>query len=81
MAFLSGRLYGTAQSMDLILETSQSRYDTLNRYYDGAQHLKQLGLAIPPELKRFTVIVNWPRVVADSRVDRLDMKRLPRRRR
>lgn len=74
MAFLSGRLYGTAQSMDLILETSQSRYDTLNRYYDGAQHLKQLGLAIPPELKRFTVIVNWPRVVADSRVDRLDMK-------
>lgn len=47
MAFLSGRLYETAQSMDLILETSQSRYDTLNRYYDGAQHLKQLGLAIP----------------------------------
>lgn len=74
MAFLSGRLYETAQSMDLILETSQSRYDTLNRYYDGAQHLKQLGLAIPPELKQFTVIVNWPRVVADSRVDRLDMK-------
>lgn len=74
MAFLSGLLYETAQKMDQILETTQSRYDLLNRYYDGAQHLKQLGLAIPPELKQFTVIVNWPRVVADSRVDRLDMK-------
>lgn len=74
MAILTGQAYEAAQKMDQILETTQYHYDTLNRYYDGAQHLKQLGLAIPPELKRFTVIVNWPRVVADSRVDRLDMK-------
>lgn len=49
-------------------------FGRLDRYVDGQQHLRQLGLAIPPELERFTVIVNWPRVVAESRVDRLDLK-------
>lgn len=74
MAFLTGEAYEVAQKLDGILETSQTHYDRLNRYYNGEQQLKQLGLAIPPELKQFTVIVNWPRVVADSRVDRLDLK-------
>lgn len=57
-----------------IIVASTPVYDRLDRYFDGQQHLKQLGLAIPPELERFTVIVNWPRVVGESRVDRLDMK-------
>lgn len=57
-----------------VVQASMPVYDRLDRYVDGAQHLRQLGLAIPPDLKRFTVIVNWPRVVAESRVDRLDMK-------
>ena len=57
-----------------IIVASTPTYDVLDRYFDGQQHLKQLGLAIPPELERFTVIVNWPRVVGESRVDRLDMK-------
>jgi hypothetical protein len=53
--------------------------DRLDRYYDGIQRLEQLGLAIPPELMRFTVVVNWPRVVVDAVADRLDVKgfRLP----
>lgn len=57
-----------------IIVASTPVYDRLDRYFDGQQHLKQLGLAIPLELERFTVIVNWPRVVGESRVDRLDMK-------
>ena len=60
---LSDQLYGAAEM-----------FGRLDRYVDGQQHLRQLGLAIPPELERFTVIVNWPRVVAESRVDRLDLK-------
>jgi hypothetical protein len=53
--------------------------DTLDAYYDGQQRLEQLGLAIPPNLMRFTVVVNWPRVVVDAVADRLDVKgfRLP----
>lgn len=36
------------------------------RYYLGTQRIEQLGLAIPPSMRRFLVIVNWPRVVADT---------------
>lgn len=57
-----------------VITASTPVYERLDRYFDGRQHLQQLGLAIPPELERFTVIVNWPRVVGESRVDRLDLK-------
>lgn len=73
MATVPALVLNAGQRLAQQLEASQQRYDTLNRYYDGEQILDQLGLAIPPKLKTFTVIVNWPRVVADSRVDRLDL--------
>lgn len=61
------------------LGAAQLVFDTADAYYDGMQRLEQLGLAIPPELAKFTVIVNWPRVVVDAIADRLDLKgfRLP----
>ncbi|WP_052056355.1 phage portal protein [Rhodococcoides fascians] len=61
------------------LSAAQPTFDLLDGYYDGLQRLEQLGLAIPPELLKFTVVVNWPRVVADALNERLDPKgfRLP----
>lgn len=61
------------------LDTQQHKFDVADAYYDGAQRLEMLGLAIPPELQRFTVIVAWPGMVADAVVDRLEVKgfRLP----
>lgn len=61
------------------LTLAQPLFDTADAYYDGQQRLEVLGLAIPPELARFTVIVNWPGVVVDAIADRLDVKgfRLP----
>lgn len=56
------------------LTTLRPTLDLLDRYYDGQQRLEQLGLAIPPELQSFTVVVNWPRVVADARTARLEVK-------
>ncbi|HCS2945745.1 TPA: hypothetical protein OQU49_004350, partial [Shigella flexneri] len=56
------------------LSSAQTVFDTADGYYDGMQRLEQLGLAIPPELAKFTVIVNWPRVVVDAIADRLDVK-------
>lgn len=50
------------------------RFDNADRYYDGAQRLEQLGLAIPEELMRFTVIVNWPRIAVDARAERIEPK-------
>lgn len=71
MAFSTDYLFDRLRN---VIVASTPIYETLDRYFDGSQHLRQLGLAIPPELDRFTVIVNWPRVVGESRVDRLDMK-------
>lgn len=53
----------------------RSRIETfrLNEYYEGLHRLEQLGLAIPDELRRFTVCVNWPRRTVDSIEARLDV--------
>lgn len=55
------------------LTASRQRTRLLNDYYEGIHRLEQLGLAIPEELKRFTVCVNWPRVVVDAVEQRLDV--------
>lgn len=64
----------TFDSLKAELGAAQHVFDTADAYYDGQQRLEVLGLAIPPELARFTVIVNWPRVVVDAIADRLDIK-------
>lgn len=41
--------------------------DVLNdRYYEGLQRLEHIGLAVPPELRRFEMIPNWCRTVVDT---------------
>lgn len=46
----------------------------LSAYYEGSQRVEQLGLAIPPSLRRFETVVNWPRMVVDELERRLDVK-------
>lgn len=46
----------------------------MDAYYEGSQRLDQIGLAVPPELRRFETVVNWPRVVVDEVVRRLDVR-------
>lgn len=56
------------------LGQDRSRLERLNAYYEGMQRLEQLGLAVPPELRRFVTIVNWPRIAADAVEERLDVE-------
>lgn len=48
--------------------------DRYNDIYEGLHRLKQLGLAIPPELERFSVILDWPRISVDAVEQRLDVQ-------
>lgn len=48
----------------------------LNRYYEGMQRLEHIGLAVPPELRRFETVVNIPRMAVDEVERRLDVKSL-----
>lgn len=46
----------------------------LDGYYEGQQRLEHIGLAVPPELRRFETVLNWCRTVVDSVSDRMRMK-------
>jgi hypothetical protein len=52
--------------LSLKLRRAQGDLLRLDAYYEGIWRLEQLGLAVPPELRRFVTIVNWPRTVADT---------------
>lgn len=56
------------------LDGLTSGYDLMDAYYRGLQRVEQLGLAVPPELRRFLVIVGWPQVAVDSLEERLDLE-------
>jgi hypothetical protein len=47
-------------------ENSRVDDELLLRYYLGAQRVEQLGMAIPPSMRRFLVVANWPRVLVDT---------------
>lgn len=54
--------------------TAQQNAKLLDGYYRGVQRLAQLGLAVPPELRGFVTVVNWPRVAVDAVEERLDVE-------
>lgn len=54
-----------------IRSTADERF---RRYYQGTQRLEQIGLAVPPDLRRFETVVNWPRLALDSLNERLEVK-------
>ena len=47
-------------------ESAGTADEGMLRYYQGRQRLEQIGLTIPPSLRRFVVVANWPRVVVDT---------------
>lgn len=48
----------------------------LSAYYEGAQRVEYLGLAVPPELRRFETVLNIPRMAVDEVERRLDVRAL-----
>lgn len=48
----------------------------MDAYYEGEQRLEHIGLAVPPELRRFETVVNWPALVVDSVSERIRQKSL-----
>lgn len=48
--------------------------ERLSKYYEGSQVLEHIGLAVPPELRKFETVINWSRVTVDSVEQRLRVK-------
>lgn len=62
-----------------LLMVDQPGLVQLDAYYEGMQRVEQLGMAVPPALRKFLTIVNWPRVTVDALEERIDLEgfRLP----
>lgn len=48
------------------LESRSMTDELMLRYYLGQQRVEHLGMAIPPQMRRFLVIANWCRTVVDT---------------
>lgn len=72
----------TPSDLELIAELKRrldGRYlvdDRNLRYYRLMQRVEQLGMAIPPEMRRFLVVANWPRVVVRTIAGRQKVRSL-----
>lgn len=70
----------TSEESNLIasLEQDANRYESrdalMSQYYEGEQVLLHMGLAVPPELRMFTTVVNWCRVMVDTIENRQDVR-------
>jgi len=58
------------------LESRAHTDELLLRYYLGAQRVEHLGMAIPPNLRRFMVIANWCRTFVDTKNARQQVRSL-----
>lgn len=56
------------------IRDGERRLQLLDRYYDGEQRLAHLGLAVPPELRRFETIVNVPAMAVDEPTSRQELR-------
>jgi hypothetical protein len=63
-------LDGLSRKLDLFSWEDRLR----DAYYEGQQRLEHIGLAVPPDLRRFETVVNWPRLAVDALEERLDIE-------
>ena len=61
------------KKLEEMLIVRTPKLERLNEYYEGVQKLEQLGLAIPQELKVFTVVLGWAATPVDALEHRLDL--------
>lgn len=66
----------TIERLKRYLDSNAAADERNLRYYLGLQRVEQLGMAIPPAMRRFLVIVNWCRVMVDTVERRQNVRRL-----
>ena len=68
----------STEELDMLrdMSTKLSRlagwHGKMERYYEGSSRLRQLGVAIPPELARINTVTDWPSIAVDALEERLD---------
>lgn len=63
-------------SLRLVHYRQRNRDLLLRAYFRGAQSFEQLGMMVPPSMRSFRVIANWPRVVVRTITRRQQVRSL-----
>ena len=71
---LSAEQSALVTKLNMQLDTLGRDDERLGKYYEGSQVLEHIGLAVPPELRKFETVINWSRVAVDSVEQRLRVK-------
>jgi len=71
---LSSEQAALVKSLNAQLDGLSRTDERLGKYYEGSQVLQHIGLAVPPELRKFETVINWSRVAVDSVEQRLRVK-------
>src|SRR5690554_3796087 len=75
---ISSDVKAVFSEMQQLAAFQHSKDTVFGRYYEGSQRLVHLGLAVPPELRAFETVVNWPRLYVDAIEQRQDVKMILR---
>jgi hypothetical protein len=59
-----------------LYDAQQPNDELMGRYFDGEQRIEQLGMAVPPQFRRFLLIVNWPGMYVEAIESRQDVRAL-----
>ncbi len=71
---MNGHFSETASRLERKLAAGVSPRTRLDRYYEGEVRLASIGLALPPEMRRLSTVVNWPALYVDALEERLDVE-------
>lgn len=63
---LSPDLEAVVSTLEKKAEALSATDEVNGKYYDGLQRLVHMGLATPPELRKFEMVANWCRLTVDS---------------
>jgi len=63
---LSTEQLALVTKLNMQLDALSREDERLGKYYQGAQRLEHIGLAVPPDLRKFEMCANWNRVAVDS---------------
>jgi hypothetical protein len=67
---------GLIEQLKTLHDARWAEDEKFYRYYHLKQRIEQLGMAIPPSMRRFLVIANWPRVVVRTIAGRQKVRAL-----
>jgi len=71
---LSGPEQETLSTIVEQIESRQAYNQRREAYYEGSARIRQLGIAVPPNLRDVDTVVGWPGMAVDVLEERLDLE-------